>query len=100
MTSSQRSQITDLNALDDAGGARLEVDQLIHIFVEPSVGAEAAALVQPVEVNALLVLLTLISTWVLDRNFDNNASSLEQIHLINFISSLHDQCTSFIPLGS
>ena len=100
MTSCQRSQITDLNALDDASGARLEVDQLIHVFVEPSVRAKAATLVQPVEVYALLVLLTLISARVLDWNFDNNASSLEQVHLINFISSLYDQCTCFISLGS
>lgn len=90
-----------MNAFNYACRTSSEVHELVHIFVEASIDTEAAAFVEPVEIDVFLLLKVLVDSFeILLGYLYDDATCLEQEDLIDLISSLDDELPCFISFWS
>lgn len=83
----QNKQVLDANSLDNTCRGCSKAHHLILLIIECGINAKASSLVQPIKVEAFVILL---------RNLDNDGARLEQMDLIDQVTSLNDQSTSLI----
>ena len=108
--------LSNINRIHNACCASFEVDQLLLLRCKCSVYAKATPFVEPVKINSFsfnlffllffhIVFKVLITENLLpgffvhicrNRNFNRDIACLKQINIIDFITCLNDQRTSFI----